>query len=305
MVTKYQSMSTRPAPQPTALGRGIAKFFDYAVYYGVEILLVTLILYLCISRGLTVSIDMYDPIIPEGVQVSEASLGGAWWKGVEDKATALFTSWASPEVEIVSAIDSPTAQAAGLDHFNDVAPTEDPAPHISNLTLVLSPDYGKRKGLAPQIIKGKKARVQAYLDRYAGIAQREMQEFGIPASITLAQGLLESNAGDSQLAVVSKNHFGIKCRKKCLGCTCRNYGDDTRYDMFRVFDSATESFREHSELLNTSRYAKLKGHGTDYEKWAHGLKACGYATDKRYGYKLIAIIENLKLDKYDTNLPGY
>ena len=126
-----------------------------------------------------------------------------------------------------------------------------------------------------------------------------MDEYGIPASITLAQGLLESNAGDSKLAVVSNNHFGIKCRKKCLGCTCRNYGDDTRYDMFRVFDSATESFREHSELLNTSRYAKLKKHGLDYKKWAHGLKSCGYATDKRYGHKLVKIIENLELDRYD------
>lgn len=297
-------MSTKPAPQPTAIGRGIAKAFDYAVYYGVEILLITLILYLCISRGLTVSIDMYDPIVPDGVQVSEASLGGNnWWQGVEDKAVSLFSGWTASAEPTAPAIDSPTPQAAGLDDFNDVALTEDPAPHISNLTLVLSPDYGKRKGLAPHIIKAKKARVQAYLDRYAGIAQREMKVYGVPASITLAQGLLESNAGDSKLAVVSNNHFGIKCRKKCLGCTCRNYGDDTRYDMFRVFDSVAESFREHSELLNTSRYAKLKAHGKNYQKWAHGLKSCGYATDKRYGYKLIAIIENLQLDQYDEVAP--
>ena len=293
-------MSTSPTPQPTALGRGIAKFFDYAVFYGVEILLIILILYLCISRGLTVSIDLYDPMVAEGVQVSEASLGSAWWRDVGDKATAFFASWNEPaEVVVLSAIDSPTLPVDSLDDFNDVAPSEDPAPHISNLTLVLSPDYGERKGLSPHIIKAKKARVQAYLDRYAGIARREMRKFGIPASITLAQGLLESNAGDSKLAVVSLNHFGIKCRRKCLGCTCRNYGDDTRYDMFRVFDSVAESFREHSELLNTSRYAKLKAHGTDYVKWAHGLKACGYATDKRYGHKLVTIIENLGLDKYD------
>jgi len=167
------------------------------------------------------------------------------------------------------------------------------------MPLVLSPDYGERKGLAPKIIKAKKARVQNYLDRYAPIARREMADFGIPASITLAQGLLESNAGDSKLAVNSNNHFGIKCRSKCLGCTCRNYGDDTRYDMFRVFTTVAESYREHSELLSTKRYAKLKGHGTNYKKWAHGLKACGYATDKRYGHKLVKIIENLGLDKYD------
>ncbi|MEM6771631.1 MAG: glucosaminidase domain-containing protein, partial [Bacteroidota bacterium] len=224
----------------------------------------------------------------------------SWWQGVGEQATTIFSSWVSAESSNSPAIASPTPQTEGLDDFNDVASTDDPAPHISNLTLVLSPDYGERKGLSPHIIKAKKARVQAYLDQYAGIAQQEMKKFGIPASITLAQGLLESNAGDSKLAVVSKNHFGIKCRKKCLGCTCRNYGDDTRYDMFRVFDSAAESFREHSELLNTARYARLKGHGNDYEKWAHGLKACGYATDKRYGYKLIAIIKNLGLDQYDV-----
>lgn len=294
-------MSLSPTPQPTAVGRTIAKLFDYAVYYGVELLLVSLILYLCISRGLTVSIDMYEPIEPEGTQVSEASLGGVWWQELGKKADTFFGSWSVrvTETDSIRAIDSPTPQVDGLDDFNDVALTDDPAPHLSNLTLVLSPDYGERKGLAPEIIKAKKARVRAYLSRYAPIARQEMRAFGIPASITLAQGLLESNAGDSKLARVSKNHFGIKCKRKCLGCTCRNYGDDTRYDMFRVFDSVAESFREHSELLNTSRYAKLKKHGKDYVKWAHGLKSCGYATDKRYGFKLVKIIENLKLNEYD------
>lgn len=297
-------MSTSSSPQSTALGRGVAKAFDYAVYYGVEILLIVLILYFCLSRGLSFSVDVYEPKLISDARVSEASVSmdPGWLSGVGEKAVALLTSLrkpTSPNPEVTHAIASPTAADPSLDDFSDVARTDDPAPHISNLTLVLSPDYGKRKGLAPEIISAKKERVQAYLDRYAGIARREMKEFGIPASITLAQGLLESNAGDSKLAVVSKNHFGIKCRKKCLGCTCRNYGDDTRYDMFRVFDSAAESFREHSELLNTPRYAKLKAHKLDYVKWAHGLKSCGYATDKRYGHKLVKIIENLGLDKYD------
>ena len=296
-------MSSSITPQSTALGRGAAKLFDYAVYYGVEILLITLILWVCISRGLSFSVDVYDPLQSGEQQLSEASVTGTggWFSGVSSQATAMFASFTSvAPSEATSAIASPAARRAGESHFNDVAASTDPAPHISNLTLVLSPDYGERKGLAPEIIKAKKGRVQAYLDRYAPIAKREMKEFGIPASITLAQGLLESNAGDSKLAVVSNNHFGIKCRKKCLGCTCRNYGDDTRYDMFRVFDSVAESFREHSELLNTSRYAKLKAHGTDYKKWAHGLKSCGYATDKKYGHKLVKIIENLGLDKYDV-----
>ncbi|MEM9260468.1 MAG: glucosaminidase domain-containing protein, partial [Bacteroidota bacterium] len=294
--------STNTTPQPTALGRYIAKFFDYAIYYGVEILLIFLILYLCISRGLSFSVDIYDPL-EEGAEkvISEASIGG-FFSDFGTATTAIFTDlkkrWDAPR-KATSAPVIPAAQTEAFDDFNSVALSDDPAPHISNLTLVLSPDYGQRKGLSPAIITAKKARVKHYLDQYAPIAQREMKKYGIPASITLAQGLLESNAGDSKLAVNSKNHFGIKCRKKCLGCTCRNYGDDTRYDMFRVFTSAAESFREHSTLLNTPRYAKLKAHGTDYKKWAHGLKSCGYATDKRYGYKLITIIENLDLTRYD------
>ena len=295
---------TSTTPQSTALGRFAAKASDYAIYYGVEIFLISLILYFCISRGLSFSVDIYDPLPPAAGEaaLSEAAVSSGWFSGIGATTTALLTSFTEPAAEpSLSAGGKTVAIASAYDGFNEVAPSADPAPHISNMTLVLSPDYGERKGLPKRIIKAKKERVQAYLDRYAKIARQEMAESGIPASITLAQGLLESNAGDSKLAVNSNNHFGIKCRSKCLGCTCRNYGDDTRYDMFRVFTSAAESFREHSKLLNTKRYAKLKKHGTDYVKWAHGLKACGYATDKKYGHKLVKIIENLGLDKYDRS----
>lgn len=300
-------MSLNTTPQVTAIGQAAAKVFDYAIYYMVEIILICLILYICVSRGLTFSIDVYDPLDPAGGKVlSEASVTSGWFSGIGESATALLASFsapaAAPQLAEEKVLAGETTVAIDANHagFNEVAPTNDPAPHISNLTLVLSPDYGERKNLPSSIIQAKKQRVQNYLKRYATIAQREMVAYSIPASITLAQGLLESNAGDSKLAVNSKNHFGIKCRSKCLGCTCRNYGDDTRYDMFRVFSSAAESFREHSELLSTKRYAKLKAHGKDYRKWAHGLKACGYATDKRYGHKLVQIIEELGLDKYDT-----
>ncbi|CAH1001921.1 hypothetical protein LEM8419_02835 [Neolewinella maritima] len=283
-----------PAPSSslsTDLGRRFARGLDYAVHYSVELLLITLILYLCISRGLAVEIDVHDPLPAtpqEATAAASAVHTGNWFTQLQQRARATF------------ATVTETSTVHALDDFNSVAITDDPAPHISNLTLVLSPDYGKRKNLPAHIVRAKRQRVQDYLDRYAPTARQEMREHGIPASITLAQALLESNAGDSKLAVNSNNHFGIKCRSKCLGCTCRNYGDDTRYDMFRVFDSAGDSFSEHSTLLNTSRYARLKAYGMDYKKWAHGLKACGYATDKRYGNKLITIIENLQLDRYDA-----
>ena len=279
------------SPHPSALGRYVARLFDYAVHYGVELVLITFILYLCISRGLAVEIDVHDPApLTTPPQAATAVSMGGWFSQLRQHAVAGF-----------AAVEERTG-TLNVDDFNSVAATDDPAPHISNLTLVLSPDYGKRKGLPAHIIAAKQQRVRNYVDRYAPAAQREQRDYGIPASITLAQGLLESNAGDSKLAVNSNNHFGIKCRSKCLGCTCRNYGDDTRYDMFRVFATVGDSFREHSLLLSTPRYAKLKAHGTDYRKWAHGLRTCGYATDKKYGDKLIKIIEELRLNRYDRRV---
>ncbi len=169
-----------------------------------------------------------------------------------------------------------------------------------NLTFVLRPEYGEKHNVRPEVVEAKIKKCEDYVERFKMIAIREMEEHGIPASITLAQGLLESDAGESQLATESNNHFGIKCRSKCRGCTCRNYSDDDVYDMFRVFDSVEESFREHSALLKGSRYKRLFDlRISDYKGWAHGLKKAGYATDKRYAYKLIQIIEFMGLEKYD------
>ena len=172
------------------------------------------------------------------------------------------------------------------------------AQHFSNLTFIMSPTYAQRKGIPAKVVNEKKQNCYNYVQKYKEIALREQKEYGILASITLAQGLLESNAGDSRLARESLNHFGIKCRRKCRGCTCRNYHDDDIYDMFRVFTNPVESYREHSILLNGARYKKLKNYGTDYKKWAYGLKKAGYATDKRYAEKLIMIIEALKLYRF-------
>lgn len=172
---------------------------------------------------------------------------------------------------------------------------------MSNLTPILSPDYGERNNIPKSIVKAKVKVCKDYVHAFAPAAIKEMEQYGIPASITLAQGLLESNAGESKLARESLNHFGIKCRSKCQGCTCRNYTDDDIYDMFRVFESVYDSYREHSLLLvNSGRYRGLfELNPKDYEAWAYGLKAAGYATDKRYAYKLIQIIKELKLYKYD------
>lgn len=171
---------------------------------------------------------------------------------------------------------------------------------FSNLGFIMNPGYAKKHNIDPEIVGEKLAICKAYVDRYSQVAQQEMEKFGIPASITLAQGLLESNAGDSKLSRESNNHFGIKCRSKCRACTCRNYTDDNIYDMFRVFDTPWQSFREHSKLLASARYRHLINlDRQDYKAWAYGLKRAGYATDKRYAEKLIRLIETLGLDEYD------
>ncbi len=145
----------------------------------------------------------------------------------------------------------------------------------------------------------KDEKTEAFIKRYAPVAVAEMKKFGIPASIKMGQALIESRAGKSRLATQSNNHFGIKCKTKCLGCTCRNYADDGAYDMFRVFENPWESWREHSKLLQIERYQGLKKHQKDYRKWAKGLKKAGYATDKNYAQKLINVIEKYQLYQLD------
>lgn len=141
-------------------------------------------------------------------------------------------------------------------------------------------------------------RYQDYIDMYKDVAIYEMLNHNIPASITLAQGLLESGAGQSDLSVKGKNHFGIKCHD-WLGPTM-HHDDDERGECFRVYDSAFQSFEDHSLFLHRPRYKSLFSlKRTDYVGWAKGLKACGYATNPRYAQLLIDIIRCYGLDKYD------
>ncbi len=140
-----------------------------------------------------------------------------------------------------------------------------------------------------------------YIDKYKDIAIREMKRYHIPASITLAQGLLESGAGRSTLARKSHNHFGIKCGSDWTGRTV-SHDDDARGECFRAYKHAEESYEDHSKFLrNRPRYASLfKLKMTDYKGWARGLKKAGYATDPRYAQRLIDIIELYNLHRYDT-----
>lgn len=144
-----------------------------------------------------------------------------------------------------------------------------------------------------------KSDIHRYIETYSDVAVRKMQEHGIPASITLAQGILESAAGTSDLAVKANNHFGIKCHKSWDGKTFRK-DDDSKNECFRKYKTAVESFEDHSQFLKATRYADLyKLKVTDYEGWAHGLKKAGYATNPQYAHRLIRIIEEYNLALYD------
>ncbi len=140
---------------------------------------------------------------------------------------------------------------------------------------------------------------EQYIRRFSRVAVKKMRSNGIPASITLAQGLLESGNGNSSLARYANNHFGIKCTPDWKG---KKYykDDDRKNDCFRVYKTPEASFDDHSEFLKRSRYQSLyRLKKTDYKGWAHGLKKCGYATNPDYPQLLINLIERYDLHRYD------
>lgn len=146
-----------------------------------------------------------------------------------------------------------------------------------------------------------------YIDLYKDLAVEQMELHGIPASITLAQGLLESGAGSSELAQKSNNHFGIKRGSNWTGPTTTHF-DDGRNELFRVYSSVRESYEDHSKFLLRDRYSRLfRLSILDYEGWARGLKSCGYATSPTYADRLIKLIELYELNQYDRdpNAPVY
>ena len=143
--------------------------------------------------------------------------------------------------------------------------------------------------------------INEYIKRFSEVAQEEMKRYKIPASITLAQGILESGVGGGRLALKANNHFGIKCHKEWKGKKIY-HDDDKKGECFRVYKNPNSSYRDHSVFLSErSRYDFLFNYNiTNYKAWAKGLKKAGYATDPKYPDKLIEIIERYKLYRYDN-----
>ena len=139
----------------------------------------------------------------------------------------------------------------------------------------------------------------SYIDQFKTVAIEEMNKYGIPASITLAQGIIESGSGNSSLAKYANNHFGIKCTSEWKGKAYYK-DDDQANDCFRVYKDARESYKDHSEFLKRKRYSFLfELDKNDYKNWAHGLKQAGYATNPKYPDLLINVIDKYQLYQYD------
>ena len=192
----------------------------------------------------------------------------------------------SKNVKIVPKI---TDKVVVVSQSNDVK-----KPSVSNDSQVLE---------ATSKVKVTNAMVLAYIAKYKEIAKSNMVQFGIPASITLAQALLESGSGVGSLCLQANNHFGIKCRADWTGPSVK-YDDDALQECFRKYADPKDSFKDHSTfLLSKSWYSKLfKLDIKDYKSWAKGLKAAGYATDPMYPQKLINLIEKNKLYEIDNEV---
>lgn len=150
--------------------------------------------------------------------------------------------------------------------------------------------------------KGSRMTREEYIDRYKSIAVEQMERYGIPASITMAQGILESDCGNSTLSKSSNNHFGIKCKKNWTGARVY-HDDDAKGECFRKYGSVEESYQDHADFLDQQpRYDSLFAYASnDYRSWARGLKAAGYATAPDYAQRLTRIIEEYELYLLDED----
>ncbi len=171
-----------------------------------------------------------------------------------------------------------------------------------NVRFLLFPEMSKSANLSESAINSLNNKCKAYARRFAPVAMAEMGRYGVPASITVAQAILHSNAGDGALATTSNNHFGIQCfSKECPKGHCSHHGTEAHKSFYRNFNTAWESFRAHSLLLTEKKYQHLlKLDKNDYQSWANGLQKAGYSKDPQYAAKLIRIIEAMQLAELDV-----
>ena len=264
---------------------------EWAKRNWLRMLALFLIAYVLVHKDLNLQLNL-NGTTPNAYQVS------ALPHSKSPISTAMNTSFSQAQVEAELTTKQSTSMSKKVKSksLSKITKDSNPSNTYSNMTY----SFGSNESSNSKTSKRKKQ--EAYVNRFVEVAQKEMRKYGIPASITLAQGLIETNAGDSRLAKQNNNHFGMKCfSKKCGKGHCANFTDDSHKDFFRKYKSSWESYRAHSQLSMGRRYRHLKKLGNEnYRDWARGLKKAGYATDKHYAEKLINIIDELKLYKFDN-----
>jgi len=263
--------------------------------YGGKLALAFVIIYLLQQKDLSLQFNLQS--IQTGIENIAASTPENTATTTEQPNTFSLTSLGSSLIGALKPTTETTVSIQNTSESNNQTTSHDNKDNLSNTYSNMT-----YSGPSKSSSTNKKQKQAAYIQRFASVAQSEMKKYGVPASIKLAQGLIESNAGESRLSQRNNNHFGMKCfSKNCKKGHCSNFTDDSHKDFFRTYKTAWESYRSHSLMLKeSSRYRSLfKLRSNDYKGWAYGLKRAGYATDKRYAEKLIHIIQEMRLYEYD------
>ncbi len=300
--TFYQR-SVYQSPLHTTLEKTKRLFLDH----GVDALILILLAYLAFGKEIDFNFQLNEPqsATSAGLKSKSTGLNAAKKMVAASIGDALFSAPAiSTEVPVnESYVTELSAKAlTSAPAIPNLAPAKT---NISfknfaktgNITFLLEPELAVQAD--PAVVKGKKDKCWDYVTRFVNVAKLEREKFGVPVSVTLAQGILESDAGDSRLTQRSNNHFGVKTFNKHN----RNYvvaHDDTPRDHFQLYDNAWQSYRAHSLLLLQERYKPLQYLSKkDYVGWTKGLQKAGYATDPHYADKLVKIINGLELYRFD------
>jgi flagellum-specific peptidoglycan hydrolase FlgJ len=225
-----------------------------------------------------------------------------------NKPIARNSTYKKPNTSVATRKPTPKKQVVTKKHVasKPMARTASQGAKDNSKSTPNATTYSKPEILeATTRVKVTTAMVIEYINQYKDIAKNNMSQYGIPASIILGQGILESGAGTGPLSALANNHFGIKCHKEWTGPSV-SYDDDEAQECFRKYEQPSQSYQDHSLFLTSrDRYAflfELDKH--DYAGWARGLKAAGYATDPKYPEKLIGIIDRYQLSKYDAEVLG-
>ncbi len=269
------------------------QFHHFAKRNAFKLAMIIISIYVLNMKNISFSFNMGE--LGSAVAVSET-------KHLGSEAIPSFQKTATQSGKIKEKAEEPLAMPVDdfdREHRNPSIPSFTNT--ISNLGYLLNPLFSSRKKSKTHERDFYNRKCSDYVGRYNHVAQSEMKKFGIPASIILAQALLESNVGENKLARMHNNHFGIKCvSRKCSKGHCTNIEGDSHKDFYRNYESVWSAYRDHSRFLQKDRYLHLKSLGTkDYEAWAKGLMDSGYSDDESYARKLVDIIETLGLYGYD------